>query len=168
MDDTGRVNIGIPGFGLTVGPYDSDFESHLEPAVKKLVLTLLRLGYKTVGSCQGHSIIDNPFVVLAFGDRKDAECFCQYLKHSWLIYCCISTTTTGNTQILDESDVINITAREVNSWYKSNFTDVVFVRIELRSELLLYLTNLNIFKSRACSRLAEHLNRVLPHYEHFT
>ena len=168
MDHTGRVNVGIPGFGITVGPCEEDFESNLEPAVKSLVLTLVKLGYKTVGSCQGHTIIDNPYVVVAFANRKDAESFCCYLKRSWFVYCSISETTELDTQIIDGCDTINISANEVNGWYKCNFSSVVFARIELRSELLLYLTNLNAFKSYACLKLAGHLNGVLPHYEHLT
>lgn len=66
----GRINIEI-GKNYIVSPYDECFIEQIESGVRDSVLALLKLGYLTVGSCDGkHSIKEAAHVSIAFVNER--------------------------------------------------------------------------------------------------
>jgi len=163
IDQQGRVNIGIPSYGITIGPHEDNFDLNIEHCVKDIVYSLINLGYKTVGSCQGHHWVDNPFVIIAFNGVEDANTFCLILKKYWFLRGWVITD-----KIIDDNGPMNVSVDNVNAWYNTNFKEVVCVQIELRSELFLFITNLNVIKKAFCSRIAKLLEESLPQYSEIT
>lgn len=167
VDKNGRVNVGTPGFGLSVSPRLPGFDNHLEPAIKNLVRVLLASGFKTVSSCQGHNILDSPFIILAFVDYQSAESFCQYLDKN-IFLCCSIGKKAGDTVAFSHDDIISVTVDEINQWFGVNYEQSILVRLELKSERFLWLTNIEFIKKILCNLLACYLKKKLSHYEHIT
>lgn len=68
-----RNNIKI-GYATSVSysPYNSDINTWAEPCIKPLVQALLDKNYMTISSCDGHSICDDTYIYVAFGNQSDA------------------------------------------------------------------------------------------------
>ena len=63
-----------------VSPYSLFIEDNLEPKIKDVVLVLLKKGYLTTDSCQGHSDRKYRFVNVAFNTQQQLEKFKKFIS----------------------------------------------------------------------------------------
>lgn len=64
---------------ISFSPYYSSIDDWAEPFIKPLVQILLSKNYMTISSCDGHSIKDDTYVYVAFGNQADAFRFQEKL-----------------------------------------------------------------------------------------
>lgn len=166
VNDDGRVNLGLEDqgqWGVTVSPYDMDFDTQVEECVRPLIHCFLDRGYYPVLSCDGHNLIDNPFITLAFDRESTVENFIQWAKQyrHW-IYVSKDYDGRVNNCYDDTSELAAF-----NRMFMRSFTEIHFATVEIRSEVWLCIPNIQVIKRWYSRWILKHMKRLLPTYEHF-
>jgi len=81
--ENGRIySIGSDGeySSHSVSPYSKTFIDNIEEKIQSLVTTLVKRGYLTVSSCQGHSLGEGRQIHICFKSKKEIERFISEIK----------------------------------------------------------------------------------------
>ena len=182
----GRIHSGDPSgnIAVTCSPYHHLLRSQIEDKVWPHVNELLKKGYLTISSCEGHN--GSPFsIILAFGDLNSAESFIQLLNKLNIagLYCrseekCINLKA-GRTRSGIKFDLANNhdpieEAKHLNLIFLRKYKEYFYVEFGLFYKLetgnFRYLKNLYqdviklLFLKRSQNQLLKFLSESLPEY----
>lgn len=163
----GRVNLGREDqgdWGVPVSPLHPEFDSQIEPAVRPLIYAFLSQGYHPVLSCDGHSLIDNPFITLGFDSVAKRSAFRRWFA-DWPLF---SIDDDYNGRLPANADNISSELDYFNYMFCTNYTEVCFCTVEFRSEFFGMLTNITYFKRLLLQYYASRIQRKIPRYEYLT
>ncbi len=131
----GRINFGTDKNGklvaITVSPYSDTFWDNIEPRVGLIIKKLLKLGYMTFSSCDGHGEYSARFVWLAFDNRlKRDEAYKYFRKITWFIPG-VSIEKTSNPSNLRSVDnyIENVGAENIDIKSSIKYFNTVFHKL---------------------------------------